>query len=341
MLACTREYIGWRSVDNDGHVEPDFHLANGGGRSMEHTSVLVREVPQYLLHEDSKIILDGTVGAGGHAQAILEHHSGVQLIGVDRDPTALHIAADHLARFGNRVRLVRGVFPDLDDFLAEVGRVDGVLLDLGFSSMQLDDPSRGFSYSANGELDMRMGTDGTPVREWIAQADATEITATLRRYGEVRRAKRIARAIKEAADTDAMRSTADLKAAIERALGAGAKPSELSRVFQAFRIQVNGELDLLDRFLATVLDHVNPSGRIVIISYHSLEDRAVKMFCKLESATCVCPPGAPVCSCGHVPRVRVLTRRVVKPSPEEVATNVRARSARLRAVEVIGTREKP
>jgi 16S rRNA (cytosine1402-N4)-methyltransferase len=207
--------------------------------------------------------------------------------------------------------------------------------------MQLDDPSRGFSYSTDGSLDMRMGTDGTPVREWIAQADAKEITAALRRYGEVRRAKKIARAIKEAADSDSMRSTADLKTAVGRALGARSAPSELSRVFQAFRIQINGELELLDRFLATVLDHVHPGGRIVIVSYHSLEDRAVKSFCKLESTTCVCPPGLPVCSCGHVPRVRVLTRRVVKPSPEEIAANVRARSARLRAVEVIGTREKP
>jgi 16S rRNA (cytosine1402-N4)-methyltransferase len=314
---------------------PDRYLAMRREGTMEHKPVLVTEVLDFLLHERSTVVLDGTVGAGGHAQAILDHHSGVHLIGVDRDPTALRVAADRLARFGNRVRLVHGVFADLDDILAGDGRVDGVLLDLGVSSMQLDDPDRGFSYMADGALDMRMGDAGRRADEWIARTDAAEIAASLRRYGEVRRAKKIAREIKEAADRGAMRSTGELRAAVDRALGGAASPAELSRVFQAVRIHINGELELLDRFFVTVLDHVNPGGRIVVISYQSLEDRTVKSFFKLESATCVCPPGVPVCSCGHTPRVRVLTRRVVKPSADEIAANARARSARLRAAEVV------
>jgi len=304
---------------------------------MEHRPVLVPEVLDLLLLERTKVVLDGTVGAGGHAQAILEHHSGVHLIGVDRDPTALRSAADRLTQFGNRVSLVRGVFANLDDILPGGGCVDGVLLDLGVSSMQLDDPARGFSYMADGALDMRMGDQGLRAEEWIAQSDAAEIATALRRFGEVRRAKKIARVIKERSDEGAMHTTGDLKAAVERAVGSGASPSELSRVFQAVRIQVNGELEMLDRFLTTVFDHVNPGGRVVVISYQSLEDRAVKSFFKLESATCVCPPGVPVCACGHTPRIRVLTRRVVKPSKEEVATNVRSRSARLRAAETLPT----
>lgn len=337
MQVYAREYSGSQDAgDSGGSATPEIHTAYEGRRTMEHTPVMVSEVLEFLLHDKSKVILDGTVGAGGHAEAILDRHSGVNLVGVDRDPTSLRSASDRLARFGKRARLVRGVFPDLDTILAGVGKVDGALLDLGLSSLQLDDPSRGFSYAADGELDMRMGPEGRSAREWIESADTAEIAAVLRRYGEVRQAKRIARAIEEASVNGSMRTTGDLKAAVERAIGARATPSELSRVFQAIRIRVNDELGLLDRFLDNILDHMNPSGRIVIVSYHSLEDRAVKLFFKVASATCVCPPGTPICNCGYTPRIRVLTRRVVRPSSGEVAANVRSRSARLRAAEVLG-----
>jgi 16S rRNA (cytosine1402-N4)-methyltransferase len=304
---------------------------------MEHTPVMVSQVLTFLLHEHSKTILDGTLGAGGHAEAILDSRPAIRLIGIDRDPTALRLAESRLARFGDRVRLSLGVFSDLDAVLRGDGPVDGVLLDLGLSSVQLDDPVRGFSYSADGELDMRMSRSGMTAREWLERAEASEIATVLRRNGDVRRARRVAQAIRAAADAGDMRHTAELRAAVERALGAGASPAELSRVFQAIRIHVNDELHMLDRFLETVLGHVNPGGRIVIISYHSLEDRSVKSFFKLQSATCICPPDAPVCTCARSPALRVLTRRVVKPSEEEVAANVRARSARLRAAEVLST----
>jgi 16S rRNA (cytosine1402-N4)-methyltransferase len=302
---------------------------------MEHTPVMVSEVLDYLLHDHPGLILDGTVGAGGHAEELLSRHSGVRLIGVDRDPTALRLAGDRLARFGDRVRLVHGVFSDLSRALGAGERVDGVLLDLGVSSMQINRPERGFSHSAEGLLDMRMDRTGVTAREWLESTDEAVIAVTLRRNGEVRRAKRIARSIKDAARAGERETTAGLRAAVERALGPAASVGELSRVFQAVRIHVNDELGMLDRFLEGIIDRVNVGGRIVIISYHSLEDRAVKSFFKLQSATCVCPPGLPVCFCAHSPALRVLTRRVVKPSAEEVAANVRSRSARLRAAEVI------
>jgi 16S rRNA (cytosine1402-N4)-methyltransferase len=302
---------------------------------MQHTPVMVSEVLTFLLHDNSRIILDGTLGAGGHAEAVLDSRPDVQLIGVDRDPTALRLAEDRLARFAQRVRLVQGVYSELDAVLEGSGRVDGVLLDLGVSSMQLDDPSRGFSYSADGRLDMRMSQSGRTAREWLEDAEVSDVARALRQNGDVRRAKRIARALKNAADAGGLRFTGELKAAVETALGSVARPSELSRVFQAIRIQVNDELNLLDKFFSAVIGHVNPGGRIVVISYHSLEDLTTKSFFKLQSAKCICPPGVPVCNCTHSPTLRVLTRRVVKPSAEEIAANVRSRSARLRAGEVL------
>lgn len=335
MQVNTGEYSGRRSAGLGADAGPVIRKADRGGWDMDHIPVMAAEVLSNLIHQNTELVIDGTVGAGGHARAILESRSDIRLIGIDRDPTALHIASDRLARFGSRARLVRGVFPDIGSVLLSDERADGILLDLGLSSMQLDDPGRGFSYLADGGLDMRMDPDGIPLGEWLAAATETDIAGVLKQYGEVTRAGRIARRIREAARQGDLNTTLNLKSAVERALGAGASPSELSRVFQAFRIHVNRELELLDGFLAVCIDHLKPGGRIVIISYHSLEDRAVKFFFKTESAICICPPGLPVCTCGHKPRLRVLTRRVVKPSAAEIAANSRARSARLRAAEVV------
>ncbi len=335
MQLRTGEYSGRRFAAVGVNAVPVIRQSDRGEQAMDHIPVMAAEVLGYLIHNKSSLIVDGTVGAGGHAKAVLESDSSVCLVGIDRDPTALKIASDRLSRFGKRARLVRGVFPDLKTALAPETHADGILLDLGLSSMQLDDPRRGFSYSAEGALDMRMGLEGDPLGEWLAGATESEIAATLRQYGEVYRSKRIARVLVEAVRNNEMNTTLDLKAAVERVLGSGVKPSVLSKVFQAFRVQINSELELLDSFLSVCLDHLNPGGRIVIISYHSLEDRAVKFFFKTESATCICPPGLPVCACGHKPRLRVLTRRIKKPSAEEISVNSRARSARLRAAEVL------
>ncbi|MGD8414066.1 MAG: 16S rRNA (cytosine(1402)-N(4))-methyltransferase RsmH [Candidatus Latescibacterota bacterium] len=302
---------------------------------MSHTPVMVSQTLTYLLHEDPRIIVDCTVGAGGHAEAVLESHPSVRLIGIDRDPTALRVAKDRLARFGSRVRLVHGVYSDLDRALNEEGRADGVLLDLGLSSMQLDDPGRGFSYSVDEPLDMRMSQTGITAADWLAGAEVSDIAEVFRRNADVRQAKRIAPAVKAAVDAGAMRTTGDLKTVVQKTLGSRATPAELSRVFQAVRIKVNDELNQLDSFFGGLVGCMNPGGRIVVISYHSLEDRVVKSYFKLQSASCTCPPEAPVCTCARSPVLRVLTRRVVKPTAAEVAENVRARSARLRAAEVL------
>lgn len=317
------------------------YLAATGARdrvrmsTTQHVPVMVDEVLQHLLHDRTRVVLDGTVGYGGHAEAILRARSDVRVIGVDRDPAALEAAAARLAGFGDRVTLAQGLYCDLDAVLAPARRVDGILLDLGISSPQIDEPARGFAHGAPGPLDMRMARSGETAAEIIARCDAGEIARWLREYGEVRHARRIAAVIRAAADRGEMVTTADLRAAVVAAVGHGASPAELSRVFQAVRIVVNRELEHLHAFLGCALDHLNPGGRLVILSYHSLEDRMVKEFMRDASATCVCPPAVPVCVCGRVPRVRMITRRAVGPRHEELARNPRSRSARLRAAEKI------
>jgi 16S rRNA (cytosine1402-N4)-methyltransferase len=298
---------------------------------MRHLPVMVDEVVRYLVHERTRIVVDGTVGFGGHAEAILRARADVRVIGVDRDPVALEAAASRLRDYADRVSLVQGLYSDFDHVLAGVGKVDGVLLDLGFSSPQLDDAARGFGHSANGPLDMRMGREGETAAELLARLNADQIASLLREYGEVRQARRVARAIASASAAGTLSTTGDLRAAVVATLGRGVPPAELSRVFQAVRIAVNHELDILRTFLDGVLDVLTPGGRLVIMSYHSLEDRMVKLYLRDQSATCVCPPSVPMCVCGRVPRIELLTRRGVRASKPEIASNPRARSATLRA----------
>jgi len=302
-------------------------------KGMRHIPVMVEEVVRCLLHDRSRVVLDGTVGFGGHAEALLRARGDLRVIGLDRDAIALEAAARRLAAFADRVVLARGLYADADSVLASVGRVDGVKLDLGVSSPQIDDAARGFSHGASGPLDMRMGPEGETAAALLARADAGEIERWLREYGEVSRPRRLARTIRAAVDAGAMHTTADLRKAVEAALGRATTPADLSRVFQAVRIAVNGELDGLRRFLDRVLDWLHPHGRLVIVSYHSLEDRMVKQFLRDAGAACVCPPAVPICVCGSVPRVSVLTRRPLRPGAEELHRNPRARSARLRAAE--------
>ncbi len=303
---------------------------------MQHLPVMVGDVVRYLVHGRSRIVIDGTVGFGGHAEAILRAYPHIRLVGVDRDPVALESAAARLRDYADRVTLVRGLYSDFDHVLSGTGKVDGILLDLGFSSPQLDDPSRGFSHSSSGPLDMRMSREGETAAELLARLDADEIAGLLREFGEVRQARRVARAIARAAAAGTLSTTGDLRAAVVDALGRGVAPAELSRVFQAVRIAVNRELDILRAFLDGVLGILNPGGRLVVLSYHSLEDRMVKTFLRDASATCVCPPSVPVCVCGRVPRIELLARRAVRAAKNEIASNPRARSAMLRAAAKIG-----
>jgi 16S rRNA (cytosine1402-N4)-methyltransferase len=303
------------------------------GSPMKHIPVMTREVLHHLLHENSRRVLDGTVGFGGHAEAILQASSSVHVVGVDRDPMAIEAAARRPAPFRDRVTLVQGAYADLANALGSGGPVDGVLLDLGVSSPQIDNAARGFAHGAPGPLDMRMASTGETAAELLRRSSLEEIARLLRTYGDVRQPRRVARAIHAAAERNELNTTADLKNAVAAAKGGYAPVAELSRVFQAVRIAVNGELEQLQRFLAGVLDVIRPGGRLVILSYHSLEDRMVKEFMRDAARDCVCPPGVPVCVCGRVPTLKVLTRRAVHADAAETRANPRARSAVLRAAE--------
>ncbi|MDH3214730.1 MAG: 16S rRNA (cytosine(1402)-N(4))-methyltransferase RsmH [Candidatus Krumholzibacteria bacterium] len=303
---------------------------------MSHKPVMVQETLTYLLHDNSQSILDATVGCGGHTMAILKADPSVRVLGIDRDAQALRDAQRMLKAFATRIRLVETNFVDVGKVLSEWGRVDGILADLGVSSLQLDTSSRGFSYSKDGPLDMKMSPEGRTARMLLQETQHSDLAQILRQYGEVSGATRIARSIRRAVERNNMRTTRDLAIAIDSALPGVATPALLSKVFQAVRIAVNDELRNITEFLERVFTYVNQNARIVIISYHSLEDRLIKDFFRRESKDCLCPTAVPVCTCDHSARLEVLTRRVVKPSVEEITRNTRARSARLRAARVLG-----
>lgn len=277
------------------------------------------------------MIIDGTLGGGGHAEALLAH--GATVVGVDRDPVALAAASERLASYPLfSARL--GNFGELPHVASDVLPVDGLLVDLGVSSPQLDSAERGFSFSKDGPLDMRMGPTGPTAAELIASESEEELIRLLREYGEEPFARSIARELKRSLPT----RTLEAAAAVQRAVPRKAWPKNIhvaTRTFQALRIAVNRELEALDSLLAALPSLLKPGGRAAVISFHSLEDRRVKeAFRALSSSPCRCPPGLPVCACGAPPATfNLLTRKAVSASEEEVAANPRARSAHLRAVE--------
>jgi 16S rRNA (cytosine1402-N4)-methyltransferase len=270
---------------------------------------------------------------------MLEADASIAVLGIDRDPQTLALTAQRLARFGERFRTHHGNFSELGDALATVARkgADGILLDLGLSSRQLDDPARGFGFRAGGPLDMRMhGGVGPSAADLVATLDERALADLFWRYGEESASRRIARAIvADRVETPFTTTTAlaELVARVVRKRG-GTHPA--TRVFQALRIAVNGELEHLETFLAHVLEWLLPAGRLVVIAYHSLEDRMVKQAMRgWGTAHCTCPPALPRCVCGARALVKVLTRKAVMPTAEEIDANRRARSARLRAMEVL------
>ena len=301
-----------------------------------HVPVLCERVVELLARGPAEIIVDATVGLGGHTEAILEALPTVQVLGLDVDPEALEVAADRLRKFGDRVRLVRGSYAKVDACLADLGirQVSGVLLDLGVSSLQIDAPRRGFSYMREGPLDMRMDPSSSrTAADLIHGSSEREMTRVFQSYGEERWAGRIARAIVRRRERDALRTTADLAAVIRGSIP-GRKPvSTLARVFQSVRMWVNGEMENLREGLGRSLGVLAPGSIFVVLSYHSLEDRTVKQFFRRQVQGCVCPPGLPQCACGFVAAFQLLTRRAVRPSAAEQESNVRARSARLRALQ--------
>jgi 16S rRNA (cytosine1402-N4)-methyltransferase len=301
--------------------------------AVRHTPVMAEAAVGLLLARTSGLFVDCTVGTGGHTELILRATDpSAEVLGIDRDAGALEEARARLAGFGERVRLVCANFRDIGRLL-DGRKADGFLLDLGISTFQLSDATRGFSYQANGPLDMAMGEDGRSVADFISSSGEREIADVLREYGEERRARGIAREIVRIRDSRGMATTLQLREAVAKSAPARDVNGTCSRVFQALRIWANGELESLSEFLPAAVEHAASGGRIVVISYHSLEDRIVKRFFRQEALGCVCPKDFPECRCGKTPRLAVITRSASRPSPEEIERNSRARSARLRAAE--------
>jgi 16S rRNA (cytosine1402-N4)-methyltransferase len=295
--------------------------------------VLLEEVVEILAPERGGFFVDATAGAGGHAEALLARGAEIRLLACDRDPEAVELARRRLSRFGKRVEFRQENFGELDRVLAGFPAPDGILADLGVSSMQLEEASRGFSFRREGPLDMRMSGAGRSAAEILATASVEELTRILREYGEERMAAKIARGIVQERVFRPISNTRQLARIVSRVKGDRERIDPATRVFQALRIEVNQELVALGSFLAAAVQRLNARGRLAVIAYHSLEDRIVKDAFRRGSGVCLCPPGLPVCVCGARRVLKLLTRRPIVPSDSEIRRNPRSRSARLRAAE--------
>ena len=310
-----------------------------------HRPVLLGEAVELILGDRQDllgggrpgIVVDATVGLGGHAERLLGEDPTLHLVGIDRDEQALAFAAERLAPFGDRATLVHGDYRNLDRHLddLDLGEIDALLLDVGVSSMQLDRGERGFSFRVDAPLDMRMDRSrGPTAAEWLADAAEREIVDVLFRYGEERYARRIARAIVRGRERKPIGTTGRLADVVRRAVPGTARAERIdpaTRTFQAIRIAINDELGALEQGLAVGFARLAVGGTLVAISFHSLEDRIVKRFLRDRAAACTCPPDLPECACGKRIEAEILTRRPITASEAEVADNPRARSAKLRA----------
>ena len=301
-----------------------------------HVPVLKEETLGFLQPRQGKRIIDGTFGFGGHSLAMLE--TGAEVLGLDLDAVAVETCR-RISGDRHGLKCMRISFRDLDRAMADAGwdKADGVLLDLGVSSFQLDDPAKGFSYRTDGPLDLRFNQDaGFTAAELLARSSEAEIADIIWKWGEERASRRIARALVRAGAESPVDTTFRLREVVQAVLPRGMKPQPvLSRVFQALRIAVNEELEALSEVLAKLPGLLRPGGVFVVISYHSLEDRLVKQFIAREKRDCICPPELPACVCGHRKVLKALTRKAVRASSEEEETNIRARSARLRAAAIL------
>ena len=304
-----------------------------------HVSVLLEECIDALNIKPDGIYVDGTLGGAGHSSRIAAKLTTGRLIGIDRDPVALKAAGERLAPFGDRVTLVHSNFADMDSALKDLGisGVDGILLDLGVSSPQLDDGQRGFSYMADAPLDMRMNSEDTlDAKQIVNQWSYEELKRILYDYGEERYAPRIASAICKRREEKPIETTLELVDIIRGAMPAAAlreKQHPAKRSFQAIRIAVNDELGSVERVMERAVPCLNPGGRLAVITFHSLEDRIVKNAMTKAAKGCTCPPEFPVCVCGKKPQVKLVTRKPIISGDEELERNPRARSAKLRVCE--------
>lgn len=310
-----------------------------GTSEFGHEPVLLEEVVELLRAERGGLFLDGTVGGGGHADAILAAVDSTRVVGLDRDPDAVEAARERLKRYGDRATVLRGDFREAPTLLREANErsdLAGALLDLGVSSHQIETTARGFSFRPGTPLNMRMGgtTGGwRPAADLLNEAPERELGRVFREYGEERRWRRIAREVVRRRREEPFRTSDDLVDAMRRALGRSPSPRDKARIFQAVRIAVNRELEALEEGLPAIRDLLESGGRFVVLSYHSLEDRIVKNAFRDWSRDCVCPPELPVCRCRGVALGTTVVKGPLTPSEEEVERNPRARSAKLRAWE--------
>jgi 16S rRNA (cytosine1402-N4)-methyltransferase len=304
-----------------------------------HRPVMVEEVASYIVTRPGGLYVDLTCGGGGHLARLSEAlDASAELIGMDRDPEAVAAAEKYLRAIPQRLRTYIGKFSRLEEMAATlgIGPADGFLVDLGVSSHQIDVPDRGFSYMHDGPLDMRMGPDADlTAGEIINSFEKKRLAEIFRIYGEEKRAEKCARAIVAERKKGLIKSVFQLVEILRPIFRPHELNSSLARIFQALRIVVNNELEELRALLPKAVAHLRLGGRMVVISYHSLEDRIVKRFMTQKARGCVCPPALPICACGAEPQLKILTKKPTRPSPDEIRANVRARSARLRAAERI------
>lgn len=306
----------------------------------DHIPVLRQDVLDVFAFSRPSVVVDGTLGLGGHTEALLERYPSLTLIGIDWDKQALALAQERLARWGNRIRVMEGNYSELPAILLHLGiqHVDGILLDLGLSSQQLADAARGFSFLRPGPLDMRMSTSlRRTAWDILQQSSETDLAFILKTYGEERYAQRVANILKRALvqgrlSNDAWQIAQEIRLAVPLR---APRIDPATRCFQALRIAVNGEIENLQRFLTTFSGLLSPGGRIAIISFHSLEDRLVKQAFRAAVHPCVCPPQTPQCVCGKKTWGRLIRSRATQAGEAEKQENPRARSARLRVLEKI------
>ena len=307
--------------------------------AFEHKSVLLNEVIENLKIKPTGIYVDGTLGGGGHSSEIAARLTTGRLIGIDQDEAAIHAAKERLAPYNDRITVVRSNYSEMKNILKtyDIHRVDGILLDLGVSSYQLDTPERGFSYRENAPLDMRMDTrNDKTARDIVNDYSELELYRIIRDYGEDNFAKNIAKHIVRMRKEKPLETTFELNEAVKAAIPAKLRegtghPSK--RTFQAIRIELNSELLVLKETLQDMIQLLNPGGRLCIITFHSLEDRIVKACFKTNENPCTCPPRFPVCVCGKKPQGIVISRKPILPTEEELEYNKRSKSAKLRVFE--------
>ena len=303
-----------------------------------HKPVLLAQTLELLKPQGVEIFVDATLGLGGHTEAILSVSEKTKVIGIDQDTEAINLAKERLEKFGDRIEIFHSNFSEIKQVLAnaKIEKVDGILADLGVSSLQFDSETRGFSFRFESPLDMRMNADSNAetAAELLENWSEEEIADIIYKYGEERFSRRIARRIVWKREIgEPVRTTKELAETVEKAIGRGKKDKihPATKTFQALRIAVNGELEILEQFIRDSIDVLKKDGRLVLITFHSLEDRIVKQAMQKMSGKCSCPPRLPGCACGAKKEVEILTKKPVVPDEKELQENPRARSAKLRA----------